>query len=168
MGAGRGTTLVVGAAAPPFALRNAAGGLVKLSDFRGQRVVLYFYPKDDTPGCTKEACGFRDAFPQFTKKGAVILGVSCDEPSSHQRFADKYRLQFPLLSDPDARLCKAYGVYKRKSMYGRTYWGIERTTFVIDERGRIARIFPKVGVEGHIDAVLRELGEPASASVSVR
>lgn len=116
--------------------------------------MLYFYPKDDTPGCTKEACGFRDALAQFTKEHVVVLGVSRDAESSHRRFRDKFHLTFPLLSDPDASMCKAYGVYTQKSLYGRTYWGIERTTFVIDEEGRLAAIFPKVRVDGHVDEVL--------------
>ena len=150
--------LRVGDTAPAWTLPAGSGEMLRLSDFHGQLVVLYFYPKDDTPGCTKEACGFRDTFSQFGKARAVILGVSCDVPASHQRFAAKFSLPFPLLSDPDAAVCKAYGVYKQKSMYGRTYWGIERTTFLIDAQGRIARIFPKVKVDGHIDEVLAALG----------
>ena len=157
-------TLVAQDAAPSFALTTAAGKTVKLAEFRGKKVVLYFYPKDDTPGCTKEACSFQNALGQFTKQGAVVLGVSCDREASHARFADKFHLTFPLLSDPEASVCKAYGVYKQKSMYGRTYWGIERTTFIIDEQGRIARIFPKVSVDGHTEAVLQALREGADAS----
>lgn len=149
--------LAVGDLAPALALQTGAGETVRLSDFRGRKVVLYFYPKDDTPGCTKEACGFRDARPQFAQAHAVIFGVSRDSVASHQRFAGKFRLPFPLLSDPDAAVCKAYGVYKQKSMYGRTYCGIERTTFIIDETGRIAKIFPKVKVDGHVDEVLEAL-----------
>jgi len=149
--------LTVGAAAPPFALNTSDGATVRLSEFRGKRVVLYFYPKDDTPGCTKEACSFRDELGQFTKAGAVVLGVSADDVASHQRFAGKFDLNFPLLSDPGASVCKAYGVYKRKSMYGRTYWGIERTTFIIDERGRLTAVFPKVRVDGHAQDVLQHL-----------
>ena len=149
--------LTVGDNAPDFSVKSTSGETVTLSQFRGQRIVLYFYPKDDTPGCTKEACGFRDELSQFTKQRAVVLGVSRDNAASHRRFTDKFRLPFPLLSDPDASVCKAYGVYKQKSMYGRTYWGIERTTFVIDERGKIAAVFPKVSVDGHIDAVLQAL-----------
>ena len=150
-------TLAVGDRAPVFTLKTGIGETVRLSDFRGQRVVLYFYPKDDTPGCTKEACGFRDARSVLTHEQAIVLGVSRDDEASHQRFAQKFRLTFPLLSDPDAVVCRAYGVYKQKSMYGRTYWGIERTTFVIDEQGRIAAIFPKVSVEGHTDEVMQAL-----------
>lgn len=151
------STLTVGSKAPDFTLETGTGKTVRLADFRGQHVVLYFYPKDDTPGCTKEACGFRDALAQFKKAGAMILGVSRDAPASHERFATKFRLLFPLLSDPEATVCRAYGVYKQKSMYGRTYWGIERTTFIIDGTGRIAKIFPKVKVDGHINEVLLAL-----------
>ncbi len=157
--------LAVGDKAPAFTLSTGSGETAKLSDFLGQRVVLYFYPKDDTPGCTKEACSFRDGRSALRKAGAVVLGVSCDDPASHRRFAEKFGLTFPLLSDPDASVCKAYGVYKQKSMYGRTYWGIERTTFLIDEQGRIAAIFPKVRVDGHTEevlAVLRSLGSPVT------
>ena len=150
-------SLTVGDKAPDFSLTATNGETVKLSQFLGQRIVLYFYPKDDTPGCTKEACDFRDELAQFTKERAVILGVSHDNTASHQRFAGKFQLTFPLLSDPDASVCKAYGVYKQKSMYGRTYWGIERTTFIIDEQGKLAAVFPKVSVDGHINAVLQAL-----------
>lgn len=146
--------LSVGDRAPVFALSTGDGRTVKLADFRGQRVVLYFYPKDDTPGCTKEACSFRDELSVFSKLRTVVLGVSGDDVSSHQRFAEKFRLTFPLLSDPDFAVSKAYGVYKQKSMYGRTYRGIERTTFIIDDEGRVAAIFPKVHVDGHTDEVL--------------
>jgi len=154
-------TLLPGDTAPAFALKTAEGKTVALADCRGKQVVLYFYPKDDTPGCTKEACSFRDALDYFTQAGAVVLGVSCDDAASHQRFADKFRLTFPLLSDPDASVCKAYGVYKQKSMYGRTYWGIERTTFIMDEQGRLAAAFPKVRVDGHTQEVLKTLGSAA-------
>ncbi|MDP3722061.1 MAG: thioredoxin-dependent thiol peroxidase [Candidatus Omnitrophota bacterium] len=150
----RGESLRVGAVAPPFSLTATDGQTLSLSALRGKQVVLYFYPKDDTPGCTKEACSFRDHLSRFTRRGAVVLGVSRDDVASHQRFTQKFRLPFPLLSDPDAAVCKAYGVFKQKSLYGRTYWGIERTTFLIDERGRIARIFPKVKVDGHTEEIL--------------
>ena len=156
--------LAVGDRAPAFSLKTAGGKTIALSEFRGRRVALYFYPKDDTPGCTREACGFRDELAQFTKAQTVVLGVSGDDVASHERFAQKFRLTFPLLSDPDAAVARAYGVYKQKSMYGRTYWGIERTTFVIDEQGRLAAIFPKVSVDGHIPAVLRALAAASSAS----
>ena len=159
-----GTALALGRKAPAFTLTTGSGETVSLADFRGKPVVLYFYPKDDTPGCTKEACGFQRARGQFERAQAVVLGVSCDDTASHQRFAEKFHLSFPLLSDPDASVCKAYGVYKRKSMYGRTYWGIERTTVLIDAQGRIATIFPKVSVDGHIEAVLHALHDTARPS----
>jgi peroxiredoxin Q/BCP len=162
--------LKVGDNAPACSLESTTGETIKLSDYRGKRIILYFYPKDDTPGCTREACGFRDARSHFTQQNTVIFGVSRDNLASHRRFTEKYRLPFPLLSDPDAKVCKAYGVYKQKSMYGRTYWGIERTTFVIDEQGRIAKIFPKVSVDGHIDEILQALqqGRADGASPKIR
>jgi peroxiredoxin Q/BCP len=148
----------VGDQAPEFALPAGDGRTVRLSEFRGRRVVLYFYPKDHTPGCTKEACEFQAALARVQRANAVVLGVSRDEASSHRRFADAHRLRFPLLSDPDAKVCSAYGVYKQKSLYGRSFIGIERTTFLIDEEGRIAAIFPRVRVDGHVQAVLAALG----------
>ena len=154
--------LKVGQPAPSFSLKTSGEKTVALSDFRGKRVVLYFYPKDDTPGCTKEACGFRDAVTRLRQAHAVVLGISRDSVASHERFVKKFGLTFPLLSDPDATVCTAYGVYKHKSMYGRIFLGIERTTFIIDEEGRIASIFPKVSVEGHIEAVLQALTARAS------
>ena len=154
--------LAVGDPAPPFVLKATSGQTVKLSDYRGKRIVLYFYPKDDTPGCTKEACSFQASRSQLAKAGVVVLGVSGDDLASHQRFAQKFQLTFPLLSDPDVGVSKAYGVYKQKSMYGRTYWGIERTTFLIDGQGRIARIFPKVSVDGHTQEVLQALRETSA------
>ena len=160
--------LHVGDPAPAFTLQATDGSTVSLSDFRGKTVVLYFYPKDDTPGCTKEACGFRDERPRFAKSDAVVLGVSRDSVASHERFTRKYGLTFPLLSDPDASVAKAYGVYKQKSMYGRTYWGIERTTFVIDPRGRIAALFPKVSVNGHVEAVLEAIRTGTTAGAPAR
>ena len=163
-----GRKLAVGDKAPVFLLQTGAGQTIRLADLRGKQVVLYFYPKDDTPGCTREACGFRDAMSQFTQAGTVVLGVSRDEVRSQQRFADKFRLPFPLLSDPDASVCKAYGVYKQKSLYGRTYWGIERTTFVIDAEGRIMAIFPQVKVDGHIEAVLQAIRPPSREAASPR
>ena len=160
--------LRVGDPAPAFTLQATDGSTVSLSDFRGKTVVLYFYPKDDTPGCTKEACGFRDERPRFAKSDAVVLGVSRDSVASHERFTRKYGLTFPLLSDPDASVAKAYGVYKQKSMYGRTSWGIERTTFVIDPRGRIAALFPKVSVNGHVEAVLEAIRTGTTAGAPER
>jgi peroxiredoxin Q/BCP len=155
--------LRVGDPAPDFTLQAGDGRAVTLSALRGRRVILYFYPKDDTPGCTREACGFQAARARLSKRNTVVLGVSRDGAASHRRFAEKFGLSFPLLSDTDASVCKAYGVYTRKSLYGRTSWGIERTTFLIDEAGRLAAIFPKVKVDGHTEEVLEALGRPAPA-----
>ncbi|MCB1064100.1 MAG: thioredoxin-dependent thiol peroxidase [Verrucomicrobiae bacterium] len=129
------------------------GDLVSLKDLAGQKVVLYFYPKDDTPGCTKQACGLRDAWGEIGKK-AAIFGVSIDPIAKHRKFIDKYGLPFPLLSDPDKQIVEAYGVWVEKSMYGKKYWGTERTTFVIDERGKISAVFPKVKPAEHLDQLL--------------
>lgn len=149
---------MIGERAPDFDLMSDENKQVRLKDLKGKTIVLYFYPKDDTPGCTKEACDLRDDFSAFGKKGAVIFGVSLDGVAAHQKFRKKYSLPFTLLSDADAVVSKAYGVYKQKNMYGRTYWGIERTTFVIDPAGRIRSIFPKVKVEGHVKDLLATLG----------
>lgn len=149
--------LKAGDRAPAFTLRTGDGTQVRLSDLKGKKVVLYFYPKDDTSGCTKEACDFEANRNELTKAGAVVIGVSADSESSHASFAKKYGLSFPLLSDPDRVVIKAYGVWKKKSMYGRSYMGIERTTFVIDEKGVIRRVFPKVKVTGHVNEVLEAL-----------
>lgn len=149
--------LVVGEKAPEFSLPDQDGSTVTLKSLKGKQVVLYFYPKDDTSGCTKEACDFRDSLAPIKKMGAVVLGVSMDGKVSHQKFIVKYGLPFGLLSDEDASTSKAYGVYKEKSMYGRKYWGIERSTFVIDATGRIKALFRKVTVPGHIDEVLATL-----------
>lgn len=143
-----------GKPAPDFTLNDQHGRPVTLSGLRGKPVVLYFYPKDDTSGCTKEACAFRDARADYEKAGAVVLGVSPDDEKSHARFAAKYDLPFTLLADAGAAVCQDYGVWKEKSMYGKKYMGVERTTFVIDAQGRLARVFPKVKVDGHADAVL--------------
>ena len=144
-----------GQKAPDFSLPATGGKTITLSDFVGkQAVVLYFYPKDNTPGCTKEACFFRDVMGEFESAGAVILGVSIDSIKSHENFAAKYNLLFPLLSDEDKSVTTAYGVFKEKSMYGKTFLGVERTTFAIDKQGIIRKIWPKVKVEGHIDEVL--------------
>ena len=152
--------LKVGDPAPDFRLPSTEGREIALKEFRGKKnVVLYFYPKDDTPGCTKEACSFRDERPKFGKKDAVILGVSFDDLESHKKFAGKYKLPFPLLSDADTKIAEAYGVYKEKSMYGRTYMGIERSTFVIDKDGTIAQIYRKVKVDGHSDEILEALSK---------
>ncbi len=143
-----------GQKAPEFELPNEVGEVVRLADLRGRNVVLYFYPKDNTPGCTKEACGFRDLQAEFEKHNTVILGVSPDSVKSHQNFSQKYGLPFPLLSDPEKQVLQAYGVWKEKSMYGRKYMGVERTTFVIDREGVIRKIYPKVKVTQHPEAVL--------------
>ncbi len=149
--------LEVGDKAPEFSLPDQDGKTVSLKSFRGRQVVLYFYPKDDTPGCTKEACGFRDSRDSIKRAGAVVLGVSLDDGTSHQKFIAKYGLPFSLLSDEDARISKAYGVYKQKNMYGKKYWGIERSTFVIDPAGKLKAIFKRVKVDGHLDEVLAAL-----------
>lgn len=152
-----GESLTVGMESPEFSLPSTLNRSVTLSEFRGQRVVLYFYPKDDTPGCTMEACAFRDAIPRIDAKGAVVLGISLDDELSHQRFAEKYNLNFPLLSDKDAAVSRKYGTYKEKSLYGRSFWGIERTTFVIDREGKVEHVFRRVKVEGHAEEVLATL-----------
>jgi len=149
--------LKVGDKAPEFVIPDYEGKDVSLSGFRGKKVVLYFYPKDNTPGCTKEACSFRDGYAEIKKRGAVVLGVSIDSVGSHIKFRDKYELNFPLLSDVNKDVVQAYGVWKEKSLYGRKFMGIERTTFIIDEEGRIASIFPKVKVDEHLEEVLKAL-----------
>ena len=149
--------LEVGDKAPEFKLSDQDGVERKLSDYKGEYVLLYFYPKDDTPGCTREACSFRDGFSQIQKKGAVVLGVSADSVDSHKAFKTKYKLNFPLLSDIGKGIVESYGVWKERSMYGRNFMGIERTTFLIDEEGKIAKIFPKVKVDGHFEEVLNSL-----------
>ena len=147
----------VGQKAPDFTALNDKGEKVKLSDLKGKKVVLYFYPKDDTPGCTKEACAFRDGIDEIKGQGAVVLGVSADSVDSHKKFKSKFDLNFPLLADTDKKIIESYGVWKEKSMYGKKFMGIERTTFVIDEQGKIAQIFPKVKVDQHYDEVLEAL-----------
>ena len=152
-----GESLTVGMMAPEFSLPSTLGRKVSLSEFRGKRVILYFYPKDDTPGCTMEACAFRDNLPRIQSKGAVVLGISLDDELSHQRFAQKYNLPFPLLADVDAAVSRQYGTYKEKNLYGRSYWGIERTTFVVDREGRVENVFRRVKVEGHAEEVMATL-----------
>lgn len=147
----------IGQHAPDFSLADQTGQAISLSDHRGSPIILYFYPKDDTPGCTKEACAFRDAFAEYRKRGAVILGVSPDDPASHARFINKFDLPFTLVADPDHSTCEAYGVWKEKNMYGRKSMGVERTTFVIDAAGVVRAIFPRVKVDGHSDAVIAAL-----------
>ena len=149
--------LEVGDKAPALSLPDQSGDRVNLKDFMGKQVVLYFYPKDDTPGCTTESCDFRDASAPIKKTGAVILGVSLDGKESHQKFIKKFDLPFTLLSDEEAAVSKAYGCYKEKNMYGRKYWGIERSTFVIDQAGKLKAIFRKVKVTSHVNDVLAVL-----------
>ena len=140
--------------APDFKTTATDGTTVALKDLKGKNVVLYFYPKDDTPGCTVEACAFRDNFKNIGKLNAVVLGVSPDGVKSHVKFTEKFKLPFPLLADEDKKICQDYDVWVEKSMYGKKYMGIERTTFVIDKNQKIAKIFPKVQVEGHAEEVL--------------
>ncbi len=149
--------LEVGGKAPEISLPDQDGKTISLKNFKGKQLVLYFYPKDDTPGCTKESCDFRDVEAQIVRAGGVIVGVSLDGQDSHKKFIKKYGLPFPLLCDEDAAVSKAYGVYKEKNMYGKTYWGIERSTFVIDPSGMLKAIFRKVKVDGHADEVLTAL-----------
>ena len=147
-----------GEPAPPFTLSDADGGTVALKDLAGKHVVLYFYPKDDTPGCTKEACGFRDAWHDLQALGAVVLGVSPDSGASHTRFAEKYRLPFPLLSDPDKRVMQEYGAWGEKTLYGRKTTGVIRSTVLIGPDGRVRRHWPRVAnAETHPDQVLAAL-----------
>ena len=143
-----------GTLAPNFSAKDANGATVRLKDLRGQKVVLYFYPKDDTPGCTKEACSFRDAFADFKQRDIEVLGVSVDSEASHKKFTAKYKLPFTLLADPDHSIADAYGVYGEKKFMGRTYLGVKRITFLIDEKGRIKKVFEKVKPEEHAHDVL--------------
>ena len=147
-----------GTPAPPFAAKDESGRTWKLSDLQGKPVVLYFYPKDDTPGCTKEACGFRDRMGDVRRHGAVVLGVSRDDAASHKRFKAKFQLDFPLLVD-DGSISDAYGTWGEKSMYGRKFMGMKRATFLIGPDGKIVRSWPKVKVDGHVDEVLAALKE---------
>ena len=146
-----------GAKVPELTLIDHAGKSAQLSTFKGKKVVLYFYPEDDTPGCTKEACAFRDNYTIIQKTGAEILGVSMDDQNAHQKFRQKYNLPFPLLVDDKADLAKAFGVYVQKNLFGRKYWGIERSTFIIDAEGFVKKIFRKVKVDGHEQEVLAAL-----------
>ena len=144
-----------GDAAPDFEARDAEGNAVKLSDLRGRKVVLYFYPKDDTPGCTKEACSFRDSFAEFGRRGIKVLGVSTDDERSHRKFAEKYSLPFTLLADTDHAVADLFGVYGEKQFMGRKYMGVARQTFLIGEDGRVVKVFDKVKVDEHADEVLQ-------------
>ncbi|MFC1660242.1 thioredoxin-dependent thiol peroxidase [Gemmatimonadota bacterium] len=145
--------------APDFTLPSDDGSEVTLSDFRGKRVILYFYPKDNTSGCTTQACDLRDSVPTISSRGAVVLGVSPDPVPSHVKFRDKFDLNFPLLADENHRVAEAYGVWKEKSMYGKTYWGVERSTFILDEAGVVVESWRKVRPKGHAERVLDALGE---------
>ncbi len=149
--------LSIGDKAPDFSSTDENGKKISLKDFKGSKVVMYFYPKDDTTGCTAEACDFRDNFARIKKSGAMLLGISPDTEKSHTKFKEKYELPFPLVADTEKVICEAYGVWQEKSMYGRKYMGVVRTTFIIDEKGKIAHIFPKVKVKGHVDAILEAL-----------
>ncbi|MED1420217.1 thioredoxin-dependent thiol peroxidase [Bacillus smithii] len=147
-------TLAIGEAAPDFELPASNGKKVKLSNFKGKNVVLYFYPKDMTPGCTTEACDFRDYHDEFSKLNAVILGISTDSLDKHKKFIEKYDLPFLLLADEDHQVCELYGVWKLKKNFGKEYMGIERSTFVIDQQGRLAKEWRKVKVKGHVEEAL--------------
>ena len=147
-----------GNAAPAFTAKNANGETVRLKDLRGQKVVLYFYPKDDTPGCTKEACSFRDSFAAFKKRGIEVLGVSPDSEASHKKFTTKFKLPFTLLADANHEIADAYGVWGEKKFMGRTYMGVKRMTFLIDEKGKIKKVFEKVKPEEHAQEVLEAFG----------
>jgi len=147
-------TIEIGDKAPDFTLSTDGNGKITLSKLRGQKVVLYFYPKDDTSGCTAEACGFRDSFPKFGKVEAAVIGISKDSVASHDKFKKKHELPFILASDADGKVCESYDVWVEKSMYGRRYMGIERATFLVDEKGVVRGVWRKVKVPGHVDAVL--------------
>jgi len=146
-----------GKKAPVFSLKNDKGESVKLADFKGKKIVLYFYPRDNTPGCTKEACGFRDVYDDILAKSAVVIGVSADSAASHKKFKEKLGLPFYLLVDDEHKAAEAYGVWAEKTMCGRTSFGIVRTTFIIDEKGSVAKIFPKVKPENHAAEILEFL-----------
>ena len=148
-----------GAKAPAFTLTADDGQKVRLSELKGAPVVLYFYPKDDTPGCTKEACAFRDAEKKLAKSDATVLGVSPDDVASHVKFRDKYSLNFPLLADPDHKIAEKYGAWREKNMYGKKSMGIQRSTFLIDAAGKVAKVWKRVKVDGHDQQVLDALAE---------
>ena len=150
--------LEVGTKAPDFTLPDQNGNMHSLSDYRGKKVILYFYPKDNTPGCTKQACGFAERYPQFIEKGAVVLGISKDSVASHKKFEEKYGLPFTILSDPELVAIQAYDVWQEKKNYGKTYMGVVRTTYLIDENGKIVKAFDKVKAADNPEQMLGELG----------
>lgn len=151
--------ITVGETAPDFELETDSGESVRLSDYRRRSVILYFYPKDDTPGCTKEACGIRDNWGEFERRGAVVLGVSADNAASHQRFKAKYRLPFTLLADTEHKVAELYGAWQPKRLAGKSFLGMVRSTFLIDAEGKVAKVWPKVDPAKHTDWVLAELPE---------
>ena len=150
--------LEIGTKAPDFTLPDQNGNMHSLSEYRGKKVILYFYPKDNTAGCTKQACGFAERYPQFTEKGAVVLGISKDSVASHKKFEEKYGLPFTLLADPELAAIQAYDVWQEKKNYGKTYMGVVRTTYLIDEEGKIAKAFDKVKAADNPEQMLGELG----------
>lgn len=154
--------LAAGSPAPDFQLPDENGKLHRLSDYRGKVVVLYFYPKDDTPGCTTEACGFRDTYADYEKVGVTVIGISPDDPKKHQKFKTKYNLPFTLLADTDHAVCELYGVWGRKKFMGKEYDGVFRTTFLIGQDGTILKVFENVKPEGHSQEILRVLSELSS------
>ncbi|MGE5364194.1 MAG: thioredoxin-dependent thiol peroxidase [Bacteroidota bacterium] len=147
-------TLNTGDRAPEFLLNDSEGKQVSLKDYAGKTIILYFYPKDSTPGCTREACDFRDSFERLKTADAVVVGISADSVESHRKFSSKYELPFTLLSDPEHKVLEAYGVWKQKNMMGRKFMGIERSTFIIDAQGKISAVYNKVKVNGHVDEIL--------------
>ena len=150
--------LEIGTKAPDFTLPDQNGNMHSLSEYRGKKVILYFYPKDNTAGCTKQACGFAERYPQFTEKGAVVLGVSKDSVASHKKFEEKYGLPFTILSDPELVAIQAYDVWQEKKNYGKTYMGVVRSTYLIDENGKIVKAFDKVKAADNPEQMLGELG----------
>lgn len=150
--------LEIGTKAPDFTLPDQNGNMHSLSEYRGKKVILYFYPKDNTAGCTKQACGFAERYPQFTEKGAVVLGVSKDSVASHKKFEEKYGLPFTILSDPELVAIQAYDVWQEKKNYGKTYMGVVRSTYLIDENGKIVKAFEKVKAADNPEQMLGELG----------
>ena len=150
--------LEIGTKAPDFTLPDQNGNMHSLSEYRGKKVILYFYPKDNTPGCTKQACGFAERFPQFTEKGAVVMGISKDSVASHKKFEEKYGLPFTLLADPELVAIQAYDVWQEKKNYGKTYMGVVRSTYLIDENGKIVKAFDKVKAADNPEQMLGELG----------